>query len=109
LGCDGISKSNGEPFIACVNNADCDPNNIGIDGGACAVTTRRECFLPTITATGVADPTNPVGVATFCIPGTANTGINLTAGLPGPGRVRSEGSVVTRCGTDVYTANVGCP
>jgi hypothetical protein len=109
LGCDGISKANGESFIACTSNADCDPANIGIDGGACTQTKRRECFLPTITATGTADPTDPVGVATFCIPATANTGINLTAGLPGPGRVQGAGHVVTRCDSATYTPNVGCP
>jgi len=108
-GCDGMLKANGEFFIGCSTNDDCDPVNIGLDGGNCTLSKRRECFLPTITATGDPDPTNPVGVATFCIPFTANSGINLTAGLPGPGRVISEGSTVTRCGADVYTAGVGCP
>jgi hypothetical protein len=109
LGCDGISKSNGEFFISCTSNADCDPNNIGIAAGNCTQSKRRECFLPTITATGDPDPTNPIGVATFCIPATANTGINLTAGLPGPGRVQSQGHAVARCGASIYTPNVGCP
>jgi len=104
-GCDGVLKANDEPFIQCSNNGDCDPINIGIDAGTCSLTKRRKCFLPTITATGKADPTNPIGVATFCIPPTANTGINLTAGLPGPGRVQGQGHSVAKCDAVYGTTN----
>jgi hypothetical protein len=109
LGCDAILRANGEGFIACTSNADCAAENIGIAAGNCTLAKRRECFLPTISATGDPDPQFPVGVATFCIAPTANPGINSTAGLPGPGRVVSQGSTTVFCGTDVYTPNAGCP
>jgi hypothetical protein len=51
-GCDGILRANGEFFIYCLNNADCDPNNIGYNAGNCTLGKMRDCFLPTITATG---------------------------------------------------------
>jgi hypothetical protein len=108
-GCDGMLRANGEFFIACTSNADCDPNNIGIDGGNCTLSKRRECFLPTITAQGTADPEFPVGVATFCIPPTSNLGINSTAGLPGPGRVISQGQSTAFCGAELYSPITGCP
>jgi hypothetical protein len=33
-GCDGLLRANGEFFIGCTSNADCDPANIGLAGGA---------------------------------------------------------------------------
>jgi hypothetical protein len=108
-GCDAIVKANGEAFIACTTNADCDPANIGIPAGNCTASKRRECFLPSIVATGKADPTFPVGVATFCVPPTANLGINSTAGLPGPGRVSTQGATRGLCATGDYVPGSGCP
>src|SRR6185295_15218887 len=108
-GCDAILRANGEFFIQCNSNADCAPENIGVNAGNCTLSKRRECFLPTITASGTPDPDFPVGVATFCVPSTANPGINSTAGLPGPGRVVSQGATTVFCGTDVYVPNAVCP
>jgi hypothetical protein len=108
LGCDGILRANGEFFIFCVNNADCDPNNIGINAGNCTLGKLRDCFLPTITATGNPDPVAPVTAATFCAASTANVAINAVTGLPGPGRVVLQSSDVARCDSDEYTPGFGC-
>jgi hypothetical protein len=109
LGCDGILRADDSPFIQCTTNADCDPVNIGLPGGNCAIQTKRACFLPTIVATGAADPKFPIGAATFCIAPTSNPGINDTAGLPGPGRVTNQGIVQFHCANGDYEAGVGCP
>ena len=108
-GCDAILRASGEQFIGCQNNADCDEQNIGVAAGNCTLTKRRPCFMPTIEAEGTPDPTFPVGVATFCIPPTANGGINSVAGLPGPGRVITQGVVTVNCTGGDYVPNVGCP
>jgi len=108
-GCDAILRANGELFITCQSNDDCAPGNIGVDAGNCTLVKRRPCFLPTIVAQGDPDPTFPVGVATFCIPPTANGGINAVAGLPGPGRVISQGMTTANCSGGAYVPSVGCP
>jgi hypothetical protein len=111
--CDGVLRANEEGFISCGSNADCAAVNIGIDGGTCSLTKRRECFLDPITATGTMNASTPKGVATFCIGKTANTGINSVAGLPGPGRVINQASARTFCASNPavqYTPGVGgCP
>jgi cysteine-rich repeat protein len=110
--CDGITLANGEGFISCNSNADCNafPNGIA---GTCSISKPRECFLDTIVATGAADPEFPIGAATFCIAQTSNGGINTVAGLPGPGRVVNQGAVTYFCASDPgtnYTPGVGgCP
>jgi hypothetical protein len=109
--CDGILRSDGKGFLSCNSNADCAV--LGSTAGACTVTSRKACFLNPITATGVADPTAPVGVAAFCIPRTANAGINDVAGLPGPGRIKNAAGASTFCASNnavQYTPGVGgCP
>ena len=52
-----------------------------------------------------------MGAAIFCIPPTANPGINTVAGLPGPGRVTNQGLTRKFCGDfqTEYTPNIGCP
>jgi hypothetical protein len=111
--CDGVTRANGEGFIACSENNDCAPGTIGIEGGDCTLSKRRECFLSPITAAGVPDPVSPISVATFCIPPTSNGGINAVAGLPGPGRLRNQGLVTTFCASDPNTpyapGSGGCP
>lgn len=110
--CDGIVRANGDGFIACLGNADCEPGTIGIDAGACTIVERRKCFLDPIVATGFADPTRPVGAAAFCVAPTSNPGINTVAGLPGPARVLNEGLAASFCfgSATQYTPGVGgCP
>jgi len=110
--CDGIVLSDGSGFISCTGDGDCAPGAIGLPGGLCTLSTRRSCFLDPITATGIADPNKPVGVASFCIGKTGNGGINSVAGLPGPGRVTNAATAKTVCtdGVTIYTPGVGgCP
>jgi hypothetical protein len=111
--CDAIVRANGEGFISCQGNSDCDVNNIGLPAGLCTLSKRRNCFLPTIVSNGVAHPTAPIGAGVFCIPKTSNGGINSVAGLPGPGRVVNQGRSRTFCASDhgtVYSPGVGgCP
>jgi len=113
LSCDGIVRANNTGFISCFTNADCDPTVIGVDAGNCTLSKRRKCFLDPIVATGSPDPGTPVGAAAFCIPPTANSGINGVAGLPGPGRVRNQSKVTYFCASNPsvsYTPGVGgCP
>jgi hypothetical protein len=111
--CDAIVRANGEGFISCLGNADCEPGTIGVDAGACTLTKKRKCFLSPIAATGTPDPSNPIAVAAFCIAKTSNGGINTVAGLPGPARVKNQASGRTFCGSDTnvqYQPGVGgCP
>ncbi len=110
--CDGITRVDGEGFLSCNSNADCNsfPNGIA---GTCTITKPRECFLDPIVAQGASDPEFPIGAATFCIAQTGNGGINTVAGLPGPGRVVNQGAVTYFCSSNpnvTYTpGSGGCP
>jgi cysteine-rich repeat protein len=109
--CDGVSRGDGSGFVACNSNADC--AILGNFVGVCELESVKKCFIDPITATGVQDPSFPVGVASFCIPPTGNPGINDVAGLPGPGRVTNAASATTFCASNpavTYTPGVGgCP
>jgi len=116
--CDGVYRSNGEPFVGCTTNADCDGTDCGAGVGVglcgtCSLTRRRECFLDPINVTGAADPQTPVGAALFCAAPTANPGINSVAGLPGPGRIVNQARATTFCASDPGTEYIpgtgGCP
>jgi hypothetical protein len=111
--CDGIVRANGEGFISCSGNQDCDPNNIGLPAGHCTLSKRRPCFLNPIVTAGAASPTTPIGAGIFCIPKTSNGAINSVAGLPGPGRVVNQGRSRTFCASNhavQYQPGVGgCP
>jgi hypothetical protein len=110
--CDAVVRANGEGFIQCQSNADCEEGTIGIAAGNCSLIKARECFLPTIEAQGAPDPDTPVGAGVFCIGPTGNGGINSVAGLPGPGRVVNQGRTRKFCGGaggSEYVANTGCP
>ena len=112
LSCDAVVRANGDGFIKCQSNIDCDVGTIGIAAGNCTLAAGRECFLSTISAEGTADPDTPVGAAIFCIPPTSNAGINSVAGLPGPGRVLNQGRTRKFCGGAAgteYVTNTGCP
>lgn len=108
--CDGVVRANGEGFIACQNQADCDAYTIA---GNCALTKGRECFLDTIVASASPHPRYPIASAAFCIGKTSNGGINSVAGLPGPGRVVNQGEVTHFCASNPAVAYVpgvgGCP
>ncbi len=90
--CDGLVKADGAGINSCSLNADCAGGY-----GNCTIETPADCFLDPIVATGVADPQFPVAGAVFCIPPTSNSGVNDSAGLPGPGRVLSQGAARTFC------------
>jgi hypothetical protein len=111
--CDGIVRANGNGFIQCTNNSECALESIGSDAGACTLLKRLDCFLDPLNSQGVAHPTSPIGAAIFCIAKTSNSGINSTAGLPGPGRVTNQGSSRTFCASNhavQYQPGVGgCP
>lgn len=110
--CDAVVRANGDGFIQCLSNADCEEGVIGIAAGNCTLSKSRECFLPTIEASGAPDPDEPLGAAIFCIPPTGNAGINSVAGLPGPGRVVNQGATRKFCGGpggSEYVPNAGCP
>ncbi len=111
--CDAVVRPNGEGILGCGSNADCAASVIGIAGGNCTLSKRRECFLDPIVAEGVADPDFPIAAAVFCIPPTASSGINGVAGLPGPGRVVNQQQSILFCAEDpdsTYTPGVGgCP
>jgi cysteine-rich repeat protein len=108
--CDGYLRASGEGYIQCQTNADCDPANIGIEGGVCRLAKRRPCFLDPIVADGKPDPGKPLGAATFCIPPTTSFAINTVAGIPGPGRVFTQAHSRLFCASDpskVYVPGVG--
>jgi hypothetical protein len=93
--CDGAFRANGEPYVTCNSNADCDATECGSGigpglCGTCSLTGSRPCFLDPIQVSGEADPSFPVGASLFCIPPTSSSGINDVAGLPGPGRVVNQ-------------------
>jgi cysteine-rich repeat protein len=95
LFCDGLVKANGGGASGCLSNSDC------VGGyGVCTVTEQANCFLDPIVAIGVPDPEFPIAGATFCIAPTSNPGVNSSAGLPGPGRVLSQGAAATFCAND---------
>jgi hypothetical protein len=111
--CDAITRANGAGFISCQKNLDCAPESIGLDAGLCVLSTERGCFAPTILAQGTVDPVSPTVQSIFCIPPTANAGINSVAGLPGPGRVHNQIGTQAYCDvakTTPYQPGVGgCP
>jgi hypothetical protein len=108
-GCDGIVRANGEMLLACTSNVDCAEATIGVAAGNCTLSSARECFLETVTATGTPSQTDPVVVSTFCIPLTAGAGFNAVMGLPGPGRSKLATSVALRCAGDPAFTYPGCP
>jgi hypothetical protein len=88
-------KADGAGINACLSNGDC-----GGGYGLCTIADQADCFLDPIVATGNADPEFPVAGAVFCIPPTSNSGVNSAAGLPGPGRVTSQGAARTFCASN---------
>jgi hypothetical protein len=87
--CDALVEEDGKPLVSCQNNSDCG----FYSAGNCTVSVPRNCFGPTITAAGVADPDSPRTVAALCIGALSNGGANAASGLPGPARLRTDWSV----------------
>jgi hypothetical protein len=109
--CDGVLRADGQGFLACLTNADCDAGTIGIEGGNCTLSKTRKCFLPTIEAQGAPDPDMPIGSAIFCVPPTSTAGRNALWGLPGPARIVSQLRTRKLCGGPegrAYAVNGGC-
>jgi hypothetical protein len=77
-----------DTFRGCSTNADC-PR----PGDTCSILKQRDCFTDnglignSITATGMADPSNPTIVSTHCLSPTAAGAVNFSTGLPGPERL----------------------
>lgn len=110
--CDGVVRADGQGLFACTANVDCEVGNIGIDGGNCALSKTRECFLPTIDAQGIADPEYPITAGIFCVPPTSTAGRNALWGLPGPARLVSQMHTGELCGGPAGAAYIpgnGCP
>jgi len=108
--CEGILRANGNGILSCSTNDDCAEGAVGVPAEPCGLPTRQLCFPASIVATGDPDPGQPVGAATFCIPPTGNDGINLAAGLPGPGRVINQTKSRTFCEANTsqqYVPGVG--
>ncbi len=88
--CDGALKANGDGYIGCSSDFDCDqlasecPGN---DCGDCTLNEDRSCFLDPIALNGIPDSDNPMLATTFCIPPAASVSVNNASGLPGAGRV----------------------
>ena len=91
--CDGIVHPDGRGFISCNADADCAPFSAGV----CSVVDIRRCFPDPILTTGVADPYEASSSALFCIAPTSNAGINITGGLPGPGKYVLSFNADIRC------------
>ncbi len=92
--CDGLLRIDGTGMNACASDSDC------TNGDHCTLSQRQLCFLDPIVATGDPDPSFPVAGSVFCVPPTEYSTINTVAGLPGPGRVISQGAATTFCHND---------
>jgi hypothetical protein len=111
--CDGILRADGRGFIACLSNQDCEPGTIGIDAGACTLTSLRKCFPEQIDRAGRADPAIPVLASLMCLPRMNKTSLNVLFGGPGPLARTWEGTSKFYCATDPAVEYVpgrgGCP
>lgn len=86
--------------VGCEDGVDGVPGNSDdVPGaGVCAAQPRR-CFINDGAAeggdifNGRGDPTEGVGVVVYCVPQSIASSVNVTGGLPGPGRLRQPGNV----------------
>ncbi len=88
--CDGQLRANGDGYIPCSSDADCDaldPECDGGDCGNCGGAALRSCFLDPITVSGDPGLNSSSLVATWCTPPTSNSAVNNAGGSPGPGRL----------------------
>ena len=96
MACDGALRADGDGFVLCSNDSECEVGAIGFDAGNCTQVQPRPCFLDPIAAAGTPDPNQPVMVSTFCVPATSSSGVNAATGLPGPSRTAVELGVERR-------------
>jgi len=99
LTCDGELRASGEGYLSCANDAECRPFDTlcaGGNCGNCTLSKTRRCFNDPIVMSGFGDTEVPVLAATFCLPPTSNNAINTTTGSPGPGRTKTQTSVVRK-------------
>jgi hypothetical protein len=111
--CDAIVRADGTGLVTCNQNADCAPENLGVDAGLCTLMQRRPCFLDPIVSQGAPHPVLPFAAATYCSPATASSSVNTIAGFPGPGRLALQTAVSLYCKSDptkLYApGSGGCP
>lgn len=90
MACDGAIRANGDGFVLCSDDSECEVGAIGFDAGTCTQVQPRPCFLDPVTAAGAPDPDQTVMISTFCVPPTSSSGVNAATGLPGPSRTEVE-------------------
>jgi len=79
-----------ENFRGCSSDADCQqPGCPTCAPGQTCVFANQQCFTDPIVRIGVASTGVSFDEAIFCIAATTSTSVNISAGLPGPGAVRS--------------------
>jgi hypothetical protein len=100
------AASSAHPQRWCIADQDCCDDAPGcvvdpVTPGECQEG-RRSCFLAgAIVAAGAADPpvadvSEPALAAVFCVPPTNSPSMNAFAGLPGPGRLLTRGTAISR-------------
>lgn len=90
--CDAVLDANGNGYIFCNDDSQCDfYSSTGVCGaggcGECGAQRQRGCFLDPIVKEGTPSTENPILVGTFCLSPTTNNAINGVSGTPGPARV----------------------
>ncbi|HIL14336.1 MAG TPA: hypothetical protein EYG16_11765 [Deltaproteobacteria bacterium] len=68
-----------------------------IPGAGTCIEEPKACFQYPVAATGTPDGTTPSTVAAYCIGSTSSSAVNGSAGLGGPGRLRTD--QVIQCNT----------
>lgn len=111
--CDAIVRADGGGLVGCGTNADCAPQNLGVDGGLCTLVERRSCFLDPIVSQGAPHPVVPLASGNYCSPATDSASVNAIAGFPGPGRLTLQSAVSLYCKSDPASPYApgtgGCP
>jgi len=79
-----------ETFRTCATDAECQPPACSTCApGQTCIFENQQCFTDPIVRTGIASTGISYDEAIFCIDKTTSSSVNITAGLPGPGAVRS--------------------
>lgn len=104
--CDGLVRTSGLGYIACNVNNDC----VSYPGaGNCTLVEDSPCFMPTISATGIASTTFPYIVSAECSGLSSNPGANTASGYPGPGFRRHQVDNIAYCAGSPASTYPGCP
>ena len=72
MACDSVVRANGDGYVLCSSDSECQVGAIGFDAGNCTLVETRSCFLDPVVATGAPDPDQAVMVAGFCVPPTSS-------------------------------------